>query len=144
MYHRVLSGRIRSFWQASPAQVQIWILKAACGIPIVRMRVDLIADEWKGSTLVTKYHRISDKNSQMTEQSRGNQTSYQEASRSESYDPRQAESLVQKEWDDSSVYVASENSEKQKFYCVPFYDFNCLHICLAQLIQFINFISCLQ
>ncbi len=59
----------------------------------------------------------------MTEQSPGNQTSDQEASRSESYDPRQAESLVQKEWDDSGIYVASENSEKQKFYCLSMFPY---------------------
>ena len=59
----------------------------------------------------------------MTEQSPDNQTSDQEASRSESYDPRQAESLVQKEWDDSGIYVASENSEKQKFYCLSMFPY---------------------
>ena len=59
----------------------------------------------------------------MTEQSPGNQTSDQEASRGESYDPRQAESLVQKEWDDSGIYVASENSEKQKFYCLSMFPY---------------------
>jgi len=40
-----------------------------------------------------------------------------------SYDPRMAELLVQKDWDESGVYEATENSAKPKFYCLSMFPY---------------------